>query len=213
MALRSLIETLAVLLLSATALVGGMVTGVPAAWTQPAVAPELLAGKLLVAAEKLHDPDFARTVVYICRHDASGTFGLVLNRPAGELSLGEILRSFRIEPGSETGGVMSLRYGGPVQRDAGFILHTSEFQAGTSLCRRDGIAVSSGHAVLDAFAAGKRPQRSVLFLGYSGWDAGQLEAELKRKDWIIVDADAATFFGTGTETMWRRALERRGIDL
>lgn len=213
MALRALIRILPVLLLSATPLMGGMVAKVPIAWAQPAVASAPLAGKLLVAAEKLRDPDFARTVVYICRHDASGAFGLVLNRPAGELSLGDILRSFRIEPETDAGGMLSLRYGGPVQRDAGFILHTSEFQAGTSLCRRDGIAVSSGYAVLDAFAAGKRPEKSLLFFGYSGWATGQLEEELERKDWIIVDADAAMVFGAGIESMWRRALERRGINL
>ena len=213
MSLRTLNQNLAALLLSANLLMGGMVAGVPAAWAQPTVAPKSLAGKLLVASEKLYDTDFARTVIYICRHDTSGAFGLVLNRPVGELSVGDYLRSFRIEPELETSGILSLRYGGPVQRDAGFMLHTSEFQAGTSLCRQDGITVSSGHDVLDAFAAGKWPQRSILCLGYSGWAAGQLETELDREDWIIADADTAMVFGAGTESMWQRALERRGIDL
>ena len=172
-----------------------------------------LAGKLLVASGRMLDANFAETVIYVCRHDASGAFGLVLNRPVGEMKLADVLRSFRIQPGTDTGGVIKLRRGGPVQPDAGFILHTSEFRAGTAVCRNGGLAVSSGREVLDAFAAGKRPQKSVLFLGYSGWGAGQLEQELGRKDWITVPADAAIVFGHETKTMWRRALLRRGVDL
>ncbi len=188
--------------------------GASMAWTQtPAPAKTSLAGKLLVASKRMRDPNFAETVIYVCRHDASGAFGLMLNRAAGELKLADVLRSFRIEPGAGTAGVLALRRGGPVQPDAGFILHSSDFRAGTSLCRNGGLAVSSGREVLDAFAAGKRPQNSVLFLGYSGWGAGQLEQELGRKDWITVPADAAIVFGPETKTMWRRALLRRGIDL
>jgi putative transcriptional regulator len=172
-----------------------------------------LAGKLLVASEQMRDPTFAETVIYVCRHDAAGAFGLVLNRPAGELQLAEVLRSFRVEPGTDTTGVIKLRRGGPVQPGAAFILHSSDFRAGASLCRQGGIAVSSGREVLDAFAAGKRPEKSVLFLGYSGWGAGQLEQELGRADWIIVPADAAIVFAPETNTMWRRALLKRGIDL
>jgi putative transcriptional regulator len=191
----------------------GVLAGAAAAAAAQTPAPkESLAGKLLVASKRMADPNFAGTVIYICRHDASGAFGLVLNRPAGELNLADVLRSFRIEPDAAD-GLMALRHGGPVQPDAGFILHTSEFQAGTSLCRQGGLAVSSGRAVLDAFAAGNRPEKSMLFFGYSGWGAGQLEQELRRKDWITVPADAAIVFGAETKSMWRRALDRRGIDL
>jgi putative transcriptional regulator len=180
---------------------------------EAAPAKSSMAGKLLVASERMRDPNFAETVIYVCRHDAAGAFGLVLNRPAGELKLADVLRSFRIDPGGDTGSVIKLRRGGPVQPDAGFILHTSEFRAGTSLCRQDGMAVSSVREVLDAFAAGERPKKSMLFFGYSGWGAGQLEQELRRKDWITTRADAAIVFGAETNTMWRRALLRRGIDL
>jgi putative transcriptional regulator len=175
-------------------------------------AKDSLAGKLLVASKRMRDPNFAETVIYICRHDASGAFGLVLNRGAGEVSLADVLRSFQIE-GQAAVGVLALRHGGPVQRDAGFILHTSEFQAGTRLCSQGGLAVSSGREILDALAAGKRPEQAVLFFGYAGWGAGQLERELGRKDWITVAADRAIIFGPETKSMWRRALRRRGIDL
>lgn len=194
------------------AILAAALAGAASAETAAPAKPSL-AGKLLVASGRMLDPNFARSVIYICRHDASGAFGLVLNRPVGELKLADVLRSFRIQPGTETAGVMKLRRGGPVQPDAGFILHSSEFRAGTSICRNGGLAVSSGREVLDAFAAGKRPENSVLFLGYSGWGAGQLEQELGREDWIIVPADAAIVFGPETKTMWRRALLRRGIDL
>ena len=172
-----------------------------------------LRGHLLLDAGGMYGSCFHHTVILMCQHSPEGAFGLVLNRPVGELKLADVLRSFRIQPGTDTGGVIKLRRGGPVQPDAGFILHTSEFRAGTAVCRNGGLAVSSGREVLDAFAAGKRPQKSVLFLGYSGWGAGQLEQELGRKDWITVPADAAIVFGHETKTMWRRALLRRGVDL
>lgn len=193
-------------------LLGWLAVGGASAETA-APAKASLAGKLLVASKRMRDPNFAGTVIYVCRHDASGAFGLVLNRSAGELNLADVLRSFRVEPGAGAAEMLALRRGGPVQPDAGFILHSSEFRAGTAICRNGPLAVSSRREVLDAFAAGKRPANSVLFFGYSGWGAGQLEQELGRKNWITVPADAAIVFGAETKSMWRRALLRRGIDL
>ncbi|MAF48199.1 MAG: YqgE/AlgH family protein [Rhodospirillales bacterium] len=181
--------------------------------TMPAMAEEAsLAGKFLVASPRMADSNFAKTVIYLCKHDADGAFGLILNRAGGKVSMADMLRSFSVAPGKAE-GVMQFRLGGPVHVDVGFILHTAEFSAGTSICRQGGLAVSSGREILDAFAAGARPEKSVLFFGYSGWGAGQLEGELKRKDWVIVAADRGMIFGANPKTMWRRALERRGVDL
>ena len=80
------------------AVVALLAAPVAAPWAQ--VAPPVadgLAGKLLVATPKMPDPRFAKTVIFMVTHDASGAMGLVLNRPMGEIPVASLLEEFGIE--------------------------------------------------------------------------------------------------------------------
>src|SRR5512134_1020502 len=85
-----------------------------------------LAGRLLVATDTLRDPRFARSVIYVARHDAQGAFGLVINMPVGEIPFERVLRPFGLEvpPGS---GNVRVHYGGPVDEERGLVLHTPDW--------------------------------------------------------------------------------------
>jgi putative transcriptional regulator len=66
--------------------------------------------------------------------------------------------------------------------------------------------------VLRAIAVGDGPERAVLALGYAGWDAGQLDAEIQSNGWLVVPADPEIVFDRDNETKWVRAMRTIGVD-
>ena len=181
--------------------------------TSAADSQSTLAGYLLVASPDMPDPRFAETVVYMCRHDAEGAFGLVLNRPAGDMALSRVLESFKVEKAEEAQGMIEVRRGGPVEGNRGYVMHSDDFKAHGSICRDDGVAVSASIDVLRAMAAGQGPERAILFLGYAGWAPGQLDDEVAQDGWVVVPSDAKMLLDRDVTGLWRRAMTRRGIDL
>jgi putative transcriptional regulator len=174
-----------------------------------------LAGQFLVATEELRAPAFARTVIYMVRHDATGAMGLVVNRPVRDMPLGPLLRNFGLDDRGVTGSVRA-HYGGPVEIGQGFMLHTSEYATqGTSRIAGD-IALTPAPGVLTALrdlAHGAGPRRSLFAVGYAGWAPGQLEGEIERGSWITVPADEALLFDDDHTRKWDRATARRRITI
>ncbi|HEU4437877.1 MAG TPA: YqgE/AlgH family protein [Methylomirabilota bacterium] len=172
-----------------------------------------LAGQFLVATEQLGDPRFARTVVYLVRHDATGAQGLVVNRPMREVPLAELLRHLGVDDTGVTGNIR-LHYGGPVEPASGWLLHTSEYATeGTERVAPD-IALtplSPRSAVLGEIGRGGGPRRYLFALGYAGWAPGQLEGEIDGGAWITVSADAALLFDDDYARKWERAMARRRL--
>jgi putative transcriptional regulator len=171
-----------------------------------------LAGQLLVATNELRDPRFVRTVVFMVRHDAGGAMGLVVNRPVGEVPLADLLKRLGIE-GRGVGGEIRLHYGGPVEPNLGFVLHTTDYTTEGTQVLQGGIALTSQTEVLRAIGAGTGPRRSLFTLGYAGWAPGQLEAEIAAGAWITVPADAGLVFDERSDKKWERAMARRTIEL
>jgi putative transcriptional regulator len=169
-------------------------------------------GQLLVATDDLRDPRFARTIVYILRHDATGALGLVVNRPVGTLPLARVLESLGRDP-EGAGGEIRVHYGGPVEPERGFVLHTPAWEGGDSRVVHDGVAVTSDPAIFDAIARGTGPRRAMFAAGYAGWAAGQLEAELQGGFWLVVPADEALIFDDDAVSKWERATERSKLVL
>jgi len=168
-----------------------------------------LTGRLLVATDALRDPRFARTVIYLVRHDADGAFGLVVNWPIAEVPFERALQPFGLEvpPGS---GDVRVHYGGPVQERRGFVLHTPDWTGeGTTVV--DGrFAVTEDPTVLQAMARGTGPRRALFFLGYAGWGPGQLEGEMGESAWIVEPALPEDVFTFEPERLWMSVLRRKG---
>jgi putative transcriptional regulator len=176
------------------------------------VEPSYLKHQFLIAMPHMADPNFAHTLTYIVEHSASGAMGLVVNRPQ-ELNLADILEQLRpdIDPPAACQGV-PIYIGGPVQTDRGFVLHPSgpTYQATVEL---GGLALSTSQDVLFAIADGLGPSDSLITLGYAGWEAGQLEAELAENAWLTCPFDADILFATASESRLSAAAARLGIDL
>ena len=169
-------------------------------------------GQFLVATETLRDPRFARTVVYMVRHDGSGALGLVVNRPIRDVPLAPLLRQFGFdEPGAN--GSIRVHYGGPVEGTRGLMLHTAEYATEGTERVADDIAITSRPDVLRDIARGQGPRRFLFALGYAGWAAGQLEREIAAGAWITVPADEALLFDDDHARKWERAMSRRRLTI
>jgi putative transcriptional regulator len=183
----------------------------PAAPRPTAQAGPSLAGRFLVATEALRDPRFARTVVYVIRHDADGAMGLIVNRPVRDLPLAPLLQRFGLDGRGVTGSVRA-HYGGPVELGQGFVLHTAEYATqGTEMIAPDvALTAQAGvPGVLSDIAHGAGPRKSLFALGYAGWAPDQLEAEIDQGSWITVPADEALLFDEDHARKWERAAARR----
>ena len=171
-----------------------------------------LAGELLVATPEMRDPRFARTVIYMAQHGATGAQGLVINRPLGEIALAKLLEQMRM-PSAGVTGTIRLHAGGPVETLRVYVLHTSDYSSEGTVALKDGISVTFEPDILQAIAAGKGPRRALFALGYAGWAPGQLEAEIQAGAWIRAAADEGLLFDDDYDQKWDKAQARRKIDL
>jgi len=154
--------------------------------------------QLLVAMPGMGDPRFARTVIYMCSHNAEGAMGLVINKPYPGLTFPNLLRQLSIETTVESN--ITVRLGGPVETGRGFVLHSTD------------VCLTATLDILKALATGDGPANAVLALGYAGWGAGQLENEIQANGWLHCPADPDLIFGPDVETKYERAMRKIGID-
>jgi len=173
-----------------------------------------LAGRLLVASKNLRDPKFMHSVVYLVRHDATGALGVIVNRPGKSFPLAELLKGFGLEPGEES-RTMHRHFGGPVATQALFFLHTPDFTGETTITADDGLAMTADRGILQAIAENRGPAKMKIMVGYSGWGAGQLEAEIARGDWLDAAADPRDVLDShgDAKAQWQRARDKAGLTL
>jgi putative transcriptional regulator len=170
-----------------------------------------LTGQLLVAMPHMADSRFARSVVYLCAHSAEGAMGLVVNRLIDSLTFDSLLDQLGLEAGADAVD-LPVHFGGPVESSRGFVLHSSDYVQDSTLVIEDDFALTATIDVLKAIAKGDGPRQRVLALGYAGWAAGQLDAEIQANGWLRVPADNELVFGIDNETKWQRAIAKIGVD-
>ncbi|HET6468787.1 MAG TPA: YqgE/AlgH family protein [Geminicoccaceae bacterium] len=170
------------------------------------------AGRLLVAAPELDDPNFRRTVVLMVLHDADGALGLVVNRRYGRAPLGELLRRLG-EAAPERGPEVEMFYGGPVEPGTAIVVHSRDYDRPGTTRLGSGLGVTGGPPIFQDIAAGRGPAQSLLVLGYAGWAPGQLEAELRAGAWLVVPAEPDLVLDPEPADKWQRALALGGSEL
>ncbi|MEK9725679.1 MAG: YqgE/AlgH family protein, partial [Rhodospirillaceae bacterium] len=120
--------------------------------------PPYLAGRLLVAAESLLDPNFSHTVVYMVEHDAGGAVGLIVNRALGAGKLAHLLKGFGLDA-PDDGREIRVHFGGPVAAGNVYILHSPDFTGAGTLKAEGGLSMTADKSILEALAAGGGPAR------------------------------------------------------
>ena len=145
-------------------------------------------------------------------HTADHAFGLQLNRPVDGLTAPGLLKKLGVNSQIEIPPDPVL-YGGPVERERGFVLRTADYiNAESSTLVDTGVALTATRDVLEAMAShNRRPRHAFLALGYSGWGAGQLEQELMENVWLTCEPDEALLFGQDFDHKWSMALARLGV--
>ena len=170
-----------------------------------------LTGHLLIAMPTLADPNFHRTVTYLCAHSEEGAMGLVINRPT-DLKLADMLGQMEIPATNLAVTDMPVLQGGPVSRERGFVLHQPAGDWEATLRVSDQIGVATSRDILSEIAEGRGPCRSLVALGYAGWGAGQLEQEVLDNAWLSGPGHASILFDTPYEERWESAARLLGID-
>lgn len=171
-----------------------------------------LSRQFLVAMPGKVGGSLANTVIYVCEHTEQGALGLVINRPT-DLTLGNLLERIDLDLSLEIGPVQNdpVFFGGPVQTDRGFVLHTPKGEYGSSIGLGD-VELTTSRDVLQDIAQGHGPVHVLVTLGYAGWGAGQLENEMAGNAWLNTDASLKVMFETQPEARYDAALGLLGIN-
>lgn len=172
---------------------------------------DYLSGQLLVAMPGMPDPRFAKTVIYLCAHNAEGAMGLVVNRPMDSITFPDLLEQLEIETPDPTDQIKILS-GGPVEAARGFVLHSCDYLQEATMRVNAEVGLTATIDILRAIASGEGPKKSLLALGYAGWGAGQLDHEIKENGWLNVEADDDLLFENDLDSRWQGAMEKIGID-
>lgn len=171
-----------------------------------------LAGNVLVATPQIQGSCFERSVIYMCAHNEAGAMGIVVNNAIENVEFSEVLSQLSIE---HEGAAPSfpLHFGGPVEPNRGFILHSSDVLCDDSVVDHNGIALTASMNLLEHIAKQKGPEHGMLLLGYAGWSPQQLESEIEEGSWIVLPASKALLFQTDNEHKWDMAISTLGIDM
>jgi len=161
-------------------------------------------GDLLISEPYLPDPNFERTVVYLCEHDENGTFGFVLNKKA-QVQVSDVLDEVSYEA--------DLYIGGPVQQDTLYYIHRDKGLSDSSVLVKNDIFWGGNYDILlerlntkSIFSEDIR-----FFLGYSGWAPDQLIDEMKAKSWIVLKgATQEMIFDWDNQELWKECLKTMG---
>ena len=169
----------------------------------------------LIATKKMNDSRFEKTVISMLENDEDGSWGLVINKPIGSFPIAMLLDPSLNTPEEREkfyGVNILIHWGGPVEVKKIFVLHSIEYQS-KSTKNYGSISISQDYDILFDIAENKGPEKSLVILGYSGWDSGQLEGEMERDMWILSDLNPDIIFEKESINKWPMALENSFIRL
>lgn len=176
-----------------------------------------LEGKMLIAMPGIGDPRFERTVIYMCVHNPDGAMGIVVNKPADNITLPDLLDRLSIRaPGAHPTKDIHcpVLAGGPVEMGRGFVLHTQDyFSEESTLPVDENVGLTASIDILRDMVTGRGPSRALLALGYAGWAPGQLDAEMQANGWLHCDPDPELLFGLNLDAKYHAALAKLGVNI
>ena len=171
-----------------------------------------LTNQLLIAMPGMADPNFSTTVTLICEHNDDGALGIIINRPLN-LKLSGLFDQLSVEDADPDTAENPVMSGGPVGTERGFVLHDKKLSFENTLAVSDDIQLTLSRDVIDAMALGDGPEKSLVAIGYAGWEPGQLEEEMLANSWLNVTATPELVFDTPFEERWNSAARLLGVDI
>ena len=170
-----------------------------------------LTGQILIAMPNMLDKRFYKTVIYMCAHSQEGSMGIIINKIIDHDNYPNILEQLGIDRSLNDKKIF-IRYGGPVETGRGLVLHTDDVIQKESLPIDKGIILTSTAEIFNDIAKGKGPKISILAIGYTGWEAGQLEHEIKQNSWMTLPVKSSFIFDEHVSNKWDEAYKIMGFD-
>jgi len=152
-----------------------------------------LTNHFLVSTGNLTESLFDHSIIYICRHDKDGAFGLVINKPS-RTTVRELLDSLKVNVDKINKNM--VLHGGPVKTEQVFIMHTPPTHYDVTIKVSDDIGITLSRDILTAIEKKQAPEKIQFAFGYAGWEAGQIECEIKSNAWITLPASPDILFDT-----------------
>lgn len=161
-------------------------------------------GVLLISDPFLKDPNFMRTVVFLCEHNDEGSIGFVLNRKY-EVEVGKLMPELEDDS-------IPIYYGGPVQMDTIHFIHQYPDEIPGGIQVVPGVYWGGDFEILVALIKKQIIDINKIrfYIGYSGWSSGQLLDELNEKTWLTVQATRKLIFQKNDKEIWKDALKELG---
>ncbi|MBL8532932.1 MAG: YqgE/AlgH family protein [Betaproteobacteria bacterium] len=166
----------------------------------------------LIAMPNMADPNFSKTLTYVCEHNERGALGVVVNRPV-DLTLKALFSQIDLDLHDDSLGARPVYFGGPVQVDRGFVLHRPAGDWQSTLVVAEDVALTTSRDILQAVSSGGGPSDLLVTLGYAGWAPGQLEEEIRQNAWLTVAAVADLMFSVDASDRWAAAMGLLGVNL
>ena len=170
-----------------------------------------LTGQIIVSMPFLEDERFYKTVIYMCAHSSEGSMGIIINKKIDYDLYPDLLQQLGIDKPLNNKKLF-IRYGGPVESGRGFVLHSDDMVRKETLSIDKGVALTSTAEFFDDLSKGKGPKKSILALGYAGWQPGQLEYEILQNSWMSLSVDNSFLFDDEVSRKWSQAYKIMGID-
>ncbi|MFV2059219.1 MAG: YqgE/AlgH family protein [Gammaproteobacteria bacterium] len=173
-----------------------------------------LRDNLLIAMPSMADPNFFRSVTYLCDHNTEGAMGIMINRPL-DISLSDIALQIGHSPESVNSFCEGIPIydGGPVSNDRGYILHTPYGEWQSTLKVSNTVSLTTSQDILDAIINGDTPDKFIIALGYAGWGEGQLEHEIAENAWLSGPSNNTILFDSPVTERWSSSAHLLGFDM
>ena len=170
-----------------------------------------LANHFLIAMPQLKDSLFGDTVSVVCQHSKEGTIALVINKTLPQ-TMADVFKQMDLPHASLKNPEQAILFGGPVQPEAGFVLHTDKGQWQSTLPISESLFLTSSKDILEAISEGKGPNNYLFILGYAGWSSGQIEQELETNSWLHSPIETDIVFNTPPDLISDKVIDQLGID-
>ncbi|WP_428994307.1 YqgE/AlgH family protein [Buchnera aphidicola] len=174
-----------------------------------------LQNHFLIAMPGIEDPFFKKSVIYICKHDSSGTMGIIINKPIENLKIKDILIKLKIKNIKEENKEINkpVILGGPQSGDRGFILHSSKKNFSSSIKVSKKTLITTSKDILESIEKLEKPKNILVALGYCSWKKNQLENELLENSWLTAPANSYVLFKVPMKKKWNEAAKILGADI
>ncbi|MGA2654536.1 MAG: YqgE/AlgH family protein [Gammaproteobacteria bacterium] len=168
--------------------------------------------QFLIAMPNLHEAPFHHSVILVVEHSAAGAMGLIINQPT-DLPFAKILEHFELK--IDNGDLLTKKVlrGGPLKKEHGFILHRPVGHWRSTVNINDNLGLTTSRDILAAMIGNEGPDESLIILGCSAWQPGQLEDEMRSNCWLSAPVDPYILFGCPHHERWDKAAGLIGVDL